>query len=102
MLGFGPGGLEISFDLGHDLRMIGGNVPGLADVRFQVVQLEGLAESEADGFEVARSDRLLGTPFVELPVAELVAPLLSTQQRRHHGDHDRRRRDQLPCHGPAL
>ncbi len=75
-------------DLGHDLRVLGGNVLRLSEVGPEIVQLDRRAGAVANALPVAHPHRLLvglaHVPVVEIEI--LVVGLLSTQQGRQHGD----------------
>ena len=73
MLRFGPGGLQILFDFGHDLGILPSHILLLAEVGAEVIKLERRAGLRAHGFPIAHPHGLLKAALVEFPIEEFVA-----------------------------
>ena len=64
---------EDLFKSHHPFGVVGGEVIGFAGVTLQVIELQGFANFRAKTFPFPFSRRLLGAPFVKLPVEMVVS-----------------------------
>lgn len=76
--GIGAGGRNILFDLGYNIRLVGGDVVLFSDVVFEIIQLKGYVGAVANGLPVAHSYGLhqaAGNVFAFAPVVPVPLPV---------------------------